>query len=57
MNRKLQSLVNYCYDLKFQKPPEDAIKRRVKLICEDQQLKVDDQTLNRVIEASGFDIR
>lgn len=34
-NKKLQALVNYCYDLKFQRPSTDAIIRRVKLICAD----------------------
>ncbi len=29
MNRKLQSLVNHCLDLKFQKPSKEAISRRV----------------------------
>lgn len=33
MNRKLQSLIGYCYDLKFQRPSKEAINKRVKLIC------------------------
>jgi replication factor C subunit 1 len=57
MNRKLQSLVNYCYDLKFQRPSKEAIIRRIKMVCEDQKLDVDETTLERVIEASGHDIR
>ncbi len=30
---------------------------RVKLICEDQKLQIDDTTLDHVVEASGNDIR
>jgi replication factor C subunit 1 len=57
MNKKLQSLANYCYDLKFQRPSKEAIVRRIKMICQDQKLQIDDLTLERVIEASGNDIR
>ena len=57
MNRKLQSLVNYCYDLKFQRPSKEAIVRRIRMICEDQKLDIDDVTLERVVEVSGHDIR
>ena len=32
-DRKLQSLVNHCLDLKFMKPPKDAITKRVRKIC------------------------
>jgi replication factor C subunit 1 len=35
MNKKLQSLLGYCYDLKFQRPSKEAIMSRIKLICED----------------------
>jgi replication factor C subunit 1 len=35
MNKKLQSLIGYCYDLKFQRPSKEAIVKRVKLVCQD----------------------
>jgi replication factor C subunit 1 len=35
MNKKLQSLVNYCYDLKFARPSSEAMLKRVQLICND----------------------
>ncbi len=57
MNNKLISLVNHCFDLKFQRPSKEAIVRRVNLICKEQNLKVDRETLDRVIESSGNDIR
>lgn len=30
MNKKLASLLNYCYDLKFQRPAKEGIVERVK---------------------------
>lgn len=57
MNKKLQSLLGYCYDLKFQRPSKEAIMSRIKLICEDQKLQVDQVTLEHLVEASGNDIR
>ena len=46
MNRKLQSLVNHCLDLKFNKPSKDAILRRVRRIMQEQGLTVDRETLD-----------
>lgn len=46
MNRKLQSLVNHCLDLKFNKPSKDAILRRVRRIMQEQGLNVDRDTLD-----------
>jgi replication factor C subunit 1 len=57
MNKKIQSLAGHCYDLKFQRPSKDAIISRIKLICEDKKLKVDQVTLDQIIESSGNDIR
>jgi len=31
-SRKLASLINYCYDLKFQRPAKDEILNRAKMI-------------------------
>ena len=41
MNRKLQSLVNHCLDLKFVKPSKETIMARVKRICGEQGLTVE----------------
>jgi len=56
-NKKLASLVNYCYDLKFQRPSTEAILRRLSLIAADQGLTLEPVTLGRLIEASGHDLR
>ena len=57
MNRKLQSLINYCYDLKFNRPSKEAVIRRILLICQAEKLNVDRGTLEKIIESSGMDIR
>ena len=57
MNRKLQSLVNHCLDLKFMKPSKEAIGRRLRMICGHQGLQVDKATIDQVVESSGNDIR
>lgn len=57
MNRKLQSLVNQCLDLKFNKPSKEGILRRVQRICREQGLTVDRNVIEQVIESSGNDIR
>ena len=57
MDRKLQSLVNSCLDLKFNKPSKDSILKRVQKICKDQGLQVDRKIVEQVIESSGNDIR
>ena len=57
MNKKLASLITYCYDLKFQRPSKEAITRRVSLICEAQGIAVGADVMERIVEASGNDIR
>ena len=44
-NRKLTSLANYCYDLKFNRPHKDAIMRRAKLIADNEKMPIDLNTL------------
>ena len=56
-NRKLVSLVNHCYDLKFHRPTPDQIMSRLKSICEHEELKSDDNMLRKLIESSGSDLR
>ncbi len=56
-NRKLQSLLNYVYDLKFIKPSIEQIARRAMLISQQEGLQIDRETINKVIESSGYDIR
>lgn len=57
MNRKLASLINYCYDLRFNRPSKDAIIRRINLILSAENMKMDKATLDKIVESSGMDIR
>ena len=57
MNRKLASLINYCYDLRFNRPSKDAIIRRINMILSAENMKMDKATLDKIVESSGMDIR
>ena len=52
-NRKLATLLTYCYDLKFQTPTPQAIKKRVSKIVESEGLKIDETMLDQLIQSSG----
>ena len=56
-SQKLASLVNHCYDLKFQRPGIEHIRKKVKYIGEQEGFKFDDKTADHLIEQSGNDIR
>ncbi len=56
-HRKLVSLMNHCYDLKFQKPSIQDIMKRVKIVAENEYIKVDPKACEKMIELSQFDIR
>lgn len=56
-SQKLQSLVNHCYDLRFQKPTTDTIKTKILQIAKAEDFAVDSEVLNNLIESSGNDIR
>ena len=55
--RKLQSLVNHCYDLKFQRPSLDSIRKKLSGIAKSEGFNIEDQVLDKLIESSGNDIR
>ena len=56
-NRKLQTLLNHSYDLRFQKPPSREVVRRVQMIARNENLQVDPQAIERLGEANGNDLR
>ena len=56
-DKKLQSLINHCYDLKFHRPQAASIMDRVRLICKKEGLQMDNQMMGRLIETSGSDLR
>lgn len=56
-SRKIVSLVNHCYDLKFHRPTPDMILERLMGICEREKLKAEKTMLRKLIESSGSDLR
>ena len=52
-NRKLQTLITYCYDLKFQTPTKSACKKRARSIIDNEGLNIDDEMLDHLVESSG----
>ncbi|KAL7729025.1 hypothetical protein ACLKA6_019858 [Drosophila palustris] len=54
---KIRSLVNYCYDLRFQRPRLEQIKGRIMSICFKEKLKMPPAKLEEIIAATNNDIR
>ena len=56
-SRKIVSLLNHCYDIKFTKPTVNDIVKRVGHIAKLEKLKIELTGLEKIIEFSGNDIR
>ncbi|XP_039960664.1 replication factor C subunit 1 [Bactrocera tryoni] len=56
-HQKMRSLVNYCYDLRFNKPRTQQIKGRILSICCKEGFKIDSDKVDEIIEATNNDIR
>lgn len=56
-NRKIQSLLNHSYDLKFNKPTVKDVQRRVQQIATKEGLTPDHAAIESLCEASGNDVR
>ena len=56
-SKKLLSLVNQCYDLKFSRPTAQHIEQRITMICKRENLKMDPRYIKQLIESSGSDLR
>ncbi|KAH8359085.1 hypothetical protein KR093_004234 [Drosophila rubida] len=54
---KIRSLVNYCYDLRFQRPRVEQIKGRIMSICFKEKLKMTPAKIEEIIAATNNDIR
>ncbi|TDG46611.1 hypothetical protein AWZ03_006923 [Drosophila navojoa] len=54
---KIRSLVNYCYDLRFQRPRIEQIKGRIMSICFKEKIKMSPGKLEEIIGATNNDIR
>jgi replication factor C subunit 1 len=56
-DRKLQSLLNHTYSLKFQRPQLEAIRKRVMSIAVNEGFTLDETAVDRLIEGTGNDVR
>lgn len=56
-HQKMRSLVNYCYDLRFNRPRVDQIKGAMMSICFKESLKIPSDVVTQIIVASNQDIR
>ncbi|XP_065212559.1 replication factor C subunit 1 [Planococcus citri] len=54
---KIRSLVNYCFDLRFQRPRLEQIKGYMKSVCFKEKLNVSSDVLNNIITSSNQDVR
>ncbi|KAL3078183.1 hypothetical protein niasHS_012070 [Heterodera schachtii] len=56
-SRKIRSLSNYCFDLRFQRPRVEQIKGKLMTIATRERVNLAKDSLDRIIEASHQDIR
>lgn len=56
-HQKMRSLVNYCYDLRFNRPNLKQIKSCIMSICSRERVKLDPTKIDEIIEATNNDIR
>ncbi|XP_020812715.1 replication factor C subunit 1 [Drosophila serrata] len=54
---KIRSLVNYCYDLRFQRPRLEQIKGKIMSICFKEKVKITPAKVEEIISATNNDIR
>uniref|UniRef100_A0A914RZ10 Uncharacterized protein n=1 Tax=Parascaris equorum TaxID=6256 RepID=A0A914RZ10_PAREQ len=53
----MRSLVNYCFDVRFQRPRVEQIRSRMQTIAFQEKLKLSKEQVDEVIEASNHDVR
>ncbi|XP_055384368.1 replication factor C subunit 1 [Condylostylus longicornis] len=56
-HQKMRSLVNYCYDLRFNKPRLEQIRGPLMSICFKEKLKLPSGKIDEIISATNNDIR
>ena len=56
-SNKLKSLLNYCYDIRFNKPDKRLIVNRLYNICKKENINIEHLTLDYIVESFNNDIR
>ncbi|KHN83844.1 Replication factor C subunit 1 [Toxocara canis] len=54
---KMRSLINYCFDVRFQRPRVEQIRSRMQTIAFQEKLNLSKEQIDEVIEASNHDVR
>ncbi|KAJ8977517.1 hypothetical protein NQ317_017135 [Molorchus minor] len=56
-HQKIRALVNYCFDLRFQKPRLEQIRGAMMSICFKEGINISPAALSEIINGTGCDIR
>ncbi|KPI93596.1 Replication factor C subunit 1 [Papilio xuthus] len=56
-SQKMRSLVNYCYDLRFNRPTVEQIKSAMMSTCFKEHIRIPGEVLSQLIVAAGQDVR
>ncbi|CAD8132510.1 unnamed protein product [Paramecium pentaurelia] len=56
-NQKLKSLLTHCYSIKFQKPDAKSVAKRLKYICEQENINMNIEDLEKMAICFDCDIR
>ncbi|XP_059473115.1 replication factor C subunit 1 [Neocloeon triangulifer] len=56
-SQKIRSLVNYCFDLRFQKPKLEQIRAALMTICFKEKVNIPKDALDAMIVGTNYDIR
>ncbi|CAH1248246.1 RFC1 [Branchiostoma lanceolatum] len=56
-HQKMRSLVNHCFDLRFQRPRVEQIRASMMSMAFKEGLKIPPPALNQIIEATNHDVR
>ncbi|XP_018567232.1 replication factor C subunit 1 [Anoplophora glabripennis] len=56
-HQKMRSLVNYCFDLRFNKPRAEQIRGAMMSICFKEGINISPNALTELIQGAGCDIR
>lgn len=56
-DQAVRSLANVCYDIKFKRPENTVVAKRMKAILEGEGKRADVTALESIVEACGHDIR
>ncbi|KAJ8735068.1 hypothetical protein PYW08_014318 [Mythimna loreyi] len=56
-SQKMRTLVNYCYDLRFNRPRVDQIKSAMLTICFKEGIKIPPDVLSQLITSANQDVR